>query len=144
MEACLQDGWHFKTATLQEVGPMKPAPGTPLFVLADLAEPGAKGLSFGQPGQMFEIVLVRFEGHVMGFRNECPHALTPLEFMPDKFFNREKTLLVCSTHGAQFKPDNGVCVRGPCKSKALKPVPIRLEGDQIVMGDEGDGNRIPL
>lgn len=123
---------------------MKPKAGTPLFALADLAEPGAKGLSFGEPGKMFEMILVRFEGHIMGFENECPHALTPLEFMPDKFFNREKTLLICSTHGAQFRPGDGLCVDGPCKARALKPVPLRIEGDQIVMGDEGDESRLPL
>lgn len=123
---------------------MKPQTGTKLYSLADLDEPGAKGLSFGTPGNMFEMILVRFEGHVMGFQNECPHALTPLEFMPDRFFNREKTHLLCSTHGAQFRPGDGVCVEGPCKAKALKPVPIRLEGDQIVMGDAGDGHRLAL
>ncbi|MGB0919801.1 MAG: Rieske (2Fe-2S) protein [Alphaproteobacteria bacterium] len=123
---------------------MRPPAGTPLFALGDLTEPGAKGLSFGTPGQMFEMILVRFEGHIMGFQNECPHALTPLEFMPDKFFNREKTHLLCSTHGAQFRPDDGLCVQGPCKAKALKPVPLRLEGDQIVMGEDGGAHRLPV
>jgi hypothetical protein len=58
---------------------------------------------------------------------------TPLETFPDRFLNEDGTLLVCSTHGARFRVEDGLCVTGPCAGKALKRVPAHVINEMIVV-----------
>ncbi len=99
-------------------------PGTPLCRLDDIAEPGAKGFVFGEGAARLELFLVRTKGVVRGFLNACPHQGTPLETFPDKFLTTDGKLIICSNHGARFRPEDGVCVSGPCKGKALTKVAV--------------------
>jgi nitrite reductase/ring-hydroxylating ferredoxin subunit len=113
--------------------PNQPAPGTRLIAFAELAEPGAKGFSFGEGKERFECFVVRFAGGVVGYVNECPHARTTLDWSPDKFFNLRKDALQCGTHGALFAPESGHCFLGPCKGKSLIPFPVRLDAEGWVV-----------
>ena len=114
--------------------PGAPPTGTILCDGKALAERAAKGLVFGGGADRFELFLVRQAGRVYGYVNECPHTHTPLDFQPDRFLNRAQSLLLCSTHGALFRIEDGYCVDGPCAGQSLTPVPV-TEGDgQIVVG----------
>ena len=99
-----------------------------------MAERDAKGFVFGAGGDRFELFVVRAEGRVFGYVNDCPHTHTPLDFQPDRFLNRERSLLLCSTHGALFRIDNGYCVRGPCAGRSLTSMPVTEKDGQIVVG----------
>ena len=48
-------------------------------------------------------------------------------------------LIVCSTHGAEFRIADGVCVRGPCHGDALEAVPVTIDGNRAVMVAEEAG-----
>lgn len=123
---------------------MRPAPGTDLCALSDVKEPGAKGFTFGTGKDRFDMFVVRTQGVVRGWLNTCPHNFTTLEFIADKFLTRDARHILCATHGAQFRLDDGVCVEGPCPGKALTPLPIRLENGRIVMGGDQDGVSVVL
>lgn len=123
---------------------MRPAPGTRLCALADLAEPGAKGFTFGAGSERFDMFVVRTGGMVRGWLNTCPHNFTTLEFVPDKFLTRDAGRILCSTHGAQFRLDDGVCVLGPCLGQALTPLPIRVEDGMVMMGGDQDGSSVTV
>lgn len=103
-----------------------PAPGTPLCRLDEIDEPGAKGFVFGGGTARFEMFLVRRDGEVWAYVNECPHALTPLDIWPDRFLTQDETRIICATHAAQFTIADGVCTSGPCIGKSLEPVPVEL------------------
>lgn len=79
---------------------------------------------------------VRFDGAVRAFVNRCPHLGTELDWMPGEFFEEGGLYLVCSTHGAIFKPDTGFCVAGPCHGASLEPLQVREEGGQVFL--QGD------
>jgi nitrite reductase/ring-hydroxylating ferredoxin subunit len=112
-----------------------PAPATTLCKAAALAEGKAMGLVFGGGNARFELVLLRHGGRAIAYVNDCPHTHTTLDMLPDQFFNREGTHLLCRTHGALFRIDDGVCVRGPCLGKALEPVPVaERDGCVVVAG----------
>lgn len=64
---------------------------------------------------------------VSAFVNRCPHAGTPLNMFPERFYDRSGEFLLCSTHGALFQPSDGLCVRGPCVGQCLTPLPVELE-----------------
>ena len=79
--------------------------------------------------------VVRREDNVFGYVNICPHARTPLDWTPDQFLNRDMTNLLCATHGAQFRIDDGFCVAGPCPGASLTRVPITItNGDVVIAG----------
>ena len=79
--------------------------------------------------------VVRREDNMFGYVNICPHARTPLDWTPDQFLNRDKTNLLCATHGARFRIDDGFCVAGPCPGASLTRVPITItNGDVVIAG----------
>ena len=61
---------------------------------------------------------------VHAYVNRCPHRGTPLDLVPDQLFHRDGRHLVCATHGAIFRVEDGVCISGPCYGDQLTPVPL--------------------
>lgn len=114
--------------------PGAPEAGTVLCRLADLADPGARGFLFGGGAARFDMFVVRRGGEVKGYVNECPHAFTPLETWPDRFLTRGGDQILCSTHGALFRIDDGLCTAGPCAGRALLPVPVMVADGMVVLG----------
>jgi len=68
---------------------------------------------------------IRHAGAIHVYRNRCPHAGSPLDWEPGRFFDDEGRTLLCHTHGARFDPSTGACLAGPC-SEGLTPLPFML------------------
>ena len=111
--------------------PARPATGTRLCGVDEIADPGSKGFMFRQGDKLFLGFVVRRHGAVYGYVDRCPHAGMPLAMFPDRFLTREGDLILCASHGALFRPQDGVCVGGPCAGKTLDPWPVRVEGQDI-------------
>jgi nitrite reductase/ring-hydroxylating ferredoxin subunit len=105
----------------------RPAPGTPLCHLDDIADPGAKGFVFGGGAERWEMFVVRRGALVRAYENACPHQGTPLEMFADRFLTADRSLILCTTHGARFRIEDGHCVAGPCKGDHLRPVALRID-----------------
>ncbi|MBL4759017.1 MAG: Rieske 2Fe-2S domain-containing protein [Rhizobiales bacterium] len=106
------------------------------LLLADiyiLDDPGAVSVIIGEGTNRHDYLVVRFEGEISVFENACPHQGTPLETLAGKFFNRDQTQLLCSTHGAEFEIETGFCTIGPCKGEKLRAAPFRLEGATLYL-----------
>ena len=97
-----------------------------------------------QPGQTARFQLARGGKTVNGFVlnhggvhhayvNVCPHAGTPLDLWPNEFLTEDGAYLICSTHGAVFAPDTGICVEGPCPGARLARLRIERVGDALVV-----------
>ncbi len=98
-------------------------------------DPDAVSVVLGSGTERIDVIVVRSGKHLAAFLNECPHAFTTLETFDGRFFDADDaSLLVCSTHGARFRVDDGLCVEGPCLGKRLTPVPIAVVGDEIRLG----------
>jgi nitrite reductase/ring-hydroxylating ferredoxin subunit len=67
------------------------------------------------------------------YRNQCPHQGTPLEMFPDRFMTADRRALLCTTHGAQFRPQDGHCFKGPCKGKRLAALNLLRDGDTLLI-----------
>jgi len=106
-----------------------PAPGTVLCALSDLDATCAKGLNFGGTG----IFVVRSGDDVFGYINSCPHIGVPLDMEPDEFISDFGDEIICSTHGARFRIEDGECVSGPCVGDLLEPVAVKIKDDQVVL-----------
>lgn len=68
--------------------------------------------------------VVRYNGVVHGYINQCAHVPVPLDWQEGDFFDLTRHYLICSTHGAHYDPKSGRCVLGPCKSKALQKLNV--------------------
>jgi nitrite reductase/ring-hydroxylating ferredoxin subunit len=115
------------------VNPARPDAGTRLCALAEIPDPGAKGFRFRQGGYLFLGFVVRRGENVRGYIDRCPHAGTPLALVGDRFLTREGDLILCSTHGALFRLDDGACVAGPCPGARLAPWPVAVEDGVVAV-----------
>jgi nitrite reductase/ring-hydroxylating ferredoxin subunit len=113
------------------VNPAQPAPGTTLCGLGEIADPGAKGFMFRIEEMLFAGFVVRRGDDVRGYLDRCPHAGMPLALMGDRFLTREGDLILCSSHGALFRIEDGRCVAGPCADRSLWPWPVEVVGDEV-------------
>ena len=75
-------------------------------------------------------------GRVYAYANRCPHLGVELDWTPGEFFDREARYLVCSTHGARFEPETGLCVAGPCSGQSLSPLRVSVEEGEIYFHDD--------
>ena len=111
----------------------RPAPGTVLCRLDDIPNPGSRAFAWGNFGNEFRIFVLRQGDLVRAYVNECPHARHPLDWNQGQVFDLDRKLLLCASHGAKFRPEDGVCVSGPCIGKALTAVGINCVSDQLIL-----------
>jgi nitrite reductase/ring-hydroxylating ferredoxin subunit len=106
--------------------------------LADLDEHGSRAFSLGSAEWPLRGFVVRCGKEVRGYVNRCPHAGHPLDLRPHRFLTPDRTLILCSSHGALFEKDGGRCIAGPCPGQALRPVPLHLLGAIVLLAPEVD------
>lgn len=103
--------------------------------LDELADPGAREFFVGEGDWPFRGFVVRRSGAVYAYVNVCPHKGHPLNLAENDFLMTVPgagELLRCSSHGALFVPENGLCVFGPCSGRSLRPLECRV-ADEIVI-----------
>jgi nitrite reductase/ring-hydroxylating ferredoxin subunit len=94
----------------------------------ELSDPGSRGFSLALGGETLELLLVKREGQIHAYRNRCPHTGVNLEWRPDQFLDPSERYIQCATHGALFRVEDGVCLRGPCAGQSLQPLVLVKEG----------------
>lgn len=97
----------------------------------EVPEGGGRGFRFGSGPDLEAVFVVRKRGVLYAYVNSCPHMGTPLNFLPDRFFGRDGRHLLCTTHGALFRIEDGFCVSGPCTGKSLVPLALAIESGMI-------------
>ncbi len=103
--------------------------------LDDIADGGAKG--FGPPAGGFTgLFAVRQGDAAYVYVNSCPHIGVPLDWAPDRFLTGDGSRIICSTHGAEFAIDSGVCLRGPCLGDRLEAVMIQVKDGLILVAED--------
>lgn len=102
---------------------------TVLCDLNSIDSNGAKGIDVNGN----HLVVVRKEEQVFVYVNSCPHIGITLEFQPDQFLDLDGKFIQCANHGALFEIETGDCIAGPCSGQSLRPVPITIEDNQIMI-----------
>jgi nitrite reductase/ring-hydroxylating ferredoxin subunit len=116
--------------------------GTLLARLSELPEGAAREFALDESEWPLTGFLVRTDGAVYAYLNRCPHALRQLNFRPDGFLNADGTLIQCSSHGALFEKDTGLCVAGPCVGESLRRLPIALSNGEVRLTEDLDIERL--
>ena len=112
----------------------------------DGLEEGGKGLRFdvisldpksaGNDEGAIPAFLVRYDYQVFAYLNRCGHIAVQLDYMPGEFFSDDGETLICATHGAEYAPDTGQCLGGPCYGVGLEPIKIKQIEGSIYLDDE--------
>jgi len=105
---------------------------------ADIKD-GEKGVRFqaewsGIPAPGF---VVRWNGHVYAYLNECQHIPIELDYNEGDFWDLSRQYLICATHGAYYKPDTGLCLGGPCRGRRLAKLHVVEEEGEIYFLPDG-------
>jgi nitrite reductase/ring-hydroxylating ferredoxin subunit len=83
--------------------------------------------------QLVEGFVVNLDSSYYAYVNYCAHAGTPLDWWPNEFFDKDRQLLMCGTHGSLYQPETGKCVGGPCTGRGLFPLQVEVTADHIVV-----------
>ena len=63
---------------------------------------------------------VRWKGVAHAYLNRCAHVAMEMDWQPNRFFDDSGQWLLCSTHGAVYRPDTGACAGGPCRGGLMR------------------------
>ncbi len=111
--------------------------------LCELSEIPREGLRFTYRDGPFEsegILLRLAGGNVAAYKNECRHLAMPLdERDPGTLWDPDGKNLACASHGALFRPTDGLCISGPCRGSHLKSLPIEVRDDQVFLDESALG-----
>ncbi len=108
-------------------------PDAPLGAVKDIPYGGSKGFHTETSDERLLYLAVRRGNEVFVYRNACPHTGMPLDFQPGRFLTADGALIQCSTHGAKFRIEDGVCVSGPCMGDRLTPVSTEIRSGKIYL-----------
>ena len=101
--------------------------------LDEIPDPGSRGFDFREGDSLHSVFVVRTGGTVRAYENSCPHTAGPLDWVPDQFLTREKDMILCATHGALFRIEDGHCLSGPCVGENLTPLPVSIERGAVAV-----------
>lgn len=116
--------------------PSRSAAAVAVCASADLAD-GGDGVRFdllqelGKRRSRAVGFVVRFQGRVRGYLNECRHVPSELDWQPGRFFDRDGLYLICATHGAMYRPGDGFCIQGPCAGQRLVALTVEERDGQV-------------
>jgi nitrite reductase/ring-hydroxylating ferredoxin subunit len=103
----------------------------------DIPQEGYRFTYLDGPFENEGILLRRADGGVVAYKNECRHLPMRLdEREPRDLWDSSRRHLLCSSHGARYRPEDGLCVAGPCEGSHLKRVPIHVRDGEVCLDEE--------
>lgn len=96
---------------------------------------GGKGLRFSVEREGAEIpaFAIRYRGRVYAYLNRCAHMGVELDWLEGEYWDLTGLYLICSAHGATYRPDTGYCVMGPCKGANLDRIGVEERGGKVYL-----------
>lgn len=98
-----------------------------LCAVDELAEGQSRQFTLIPAERPLDLFVVNWRGHLYAYLNSCPHNGVVLNWVPHQFFDADGQFIQCAMHGAQFRPDDGYCVWGPCTGRSLSAVTLEID-----------------
>jgi len=73
------------------------------------------------------LVVLDQDGVARAYVNRCKHVPIPIDGGTRQFFTRDKSALLCGTHGALYRLTDGYCFKGPCRGTSLTALDLRID-----------------
>jgi len=100
-----------------------------------LREGGYLRSRIGYAGETIDVVVFRFQGQCLAYRNLCVHMPRELDCEQDMIFDETGKYLRCSMHGIVYDPISGECASEICAGKKLTPIALVEDADGIWFND---------
>jgi len=81
--------------------------------------------------EIVSVMLFKEKERFIAYKNACPHQARRMDYATGKFLIAENGHIICPAHGAEFKPNTGLCINGPCLGQSLEPVHIQTNEESI-------------
>jgi nitrite reductase/ring-hydroxylating ferredoxin subunit len=104
---------------------------TQLCTLNDVPDGGSNGFALDTDDGRCGLMVIRRGNGIVCYTNSCPHIGTPLDIQPGKFLDRARAHILCTTHGALFNIDDGLCIAGPCVDDHLTPIATEVRDGAV-------------
>ena len=106
-------------------------------LVAELEDPGCREFSIGDGDWPFRGFVVRQGDDVFAYQNFCVHVGHALNWAPSKFLTKDKSAIICASHGATYEIETGNCYAGPGSGKTLRKVAVSVrDGVVYVTGPD--------
>jgi nitrite reductase/ring-hydroxylating ferredoxin subunit len=99
----------------------------------DIPESGIRRFQFQHHGKTCEGIVVRRLGAYFAYLNECRHVPVSLDLSGGDFFSHDRQNLECSSHGALYEIETGLCIAGPCQGDRLVALDVQEEEKRLVI-----------
>ena len=99
--------------------------------LDELEDPGCREFQIGEGDWPLHGFIVRQGDQAFAYENYCVHVGHPLNWMPDAFLSKDRSAIMCASHGAMYEIDTGLCFAGPCIGKTLRTVDAEVRDGTI-------------
>lgn len=99
--------------------------------LDELDDPGCREFQIGEGDWPFRGFVVRRGQDVFAYQNVCVHVGHPLNWSPDRFLTKDKTAIICASHGATYTIESGECFAGPGTGRSLQKARVELRNGVI-------------
>ncbi|MDH4125489.1 MAG: Rieske (2Fe-2S) protein [Gammaproteobacteria bacterium] len=99
--------------------------------LDELSDPGCREFQAGGGEWPLHGFVVRRGDAVFAYENYCMHVGHPLNWMPDAFLTKDRSAIICASHGALYEIDTGLCFAGPCLGKSLRRVAVSIRDGTV-------------
>ena len=111
-------------------GPLLIAAGSAVDLVGDQVRVVRLPMETARMGR--EALILRDEaGVVRAYLNRCQHLPIPLDGGSRRFLSPDGQYLQCGTHGAHYRREDGLCVRGPCVGSSLQALDLERVGDEL-------------
>jgi nitrite reductase/ring-hydroxylating ferredoxin subunit len=87
--------------------------------------------AYGRPREA--IVLIDADRTPRAYLNQCCHLPIPLDAGSRQFVVGGE--LMCVTHGARYRLEDGLCVAGPCRGDRLTKLDLFVDGEALFVFD---------
>ena len=99
--------------------------------LDELDDPGCREFEIGEGYWPFRGFVVRRGDAVFAYQNFCAHVGHQLNWSPNKFLTKDKSAIVCASHGATYEIETGRCFAGPGSGGSLRCVDVTVRDGVI-------------
>ena len=99
--------------------------------LQELDDPGCREFQIGDGDWPFLGFVVRQGDKVFAYQNYCAHVGHPLNWSADKFLTKDKSAIICASHGATYDIETGRCFAGPGSGGSLRRVDVEVRDNVI-------------
>jgi len=109
---------------------------TKICDLSDIDDGASDGFVVDTADGRCGLMVIRKGDGALSYLNSCPHIGTPLDIRPGRFLDQAGVHILCTTHGALFQIDDGLCIAGPCVDDKLTRIEIEVRDDGVFVDRE--------